>query len=265
MPSESPARMGSFGNVDATSQAEQFIAFLDRVERAPMAIGIRRRSYELLQGMPGQRAVDVGCGIGRAVSEMNEHGMRATGVDNSEEMIKFARQRFPEADFRVASADALPLDDGSMDRYRAERLFQHLGDPIAALKEARRVLRTDGRIVLVDQDWDTVAIESDNMELTRRITRAFSDSITNRWAGRKLRGLLVDAGFQDVAVEAQVAIYTDSGPVSGAFQSIAKAAVDAGAVKQSEADAWFADQSRRGREGSFLFAVPLFMACGRKG
>ncbi len=258
------AQMGRFGNVDATNQADKFIAFLERVELAPGAIAVRKRSYELLRPQPGLRVVDVGCGTGRAVAEMKELQMEATGVDVSEQMISAARRRYPEGDFRVGGAGALPFENGSLDRYRAERLYQHLDDPAAAIAEAQRVLASGGRIVLVDQDWDSAMVDSDDMETTRRLLRAFSDSIANRWMGRRLRALLLDAGFEDVAVEINTWVRTEEAPLRAFFPSAARAAVDSGALSQAEADAWLAEQERRLGADRLFFAIPLFLASGRK-
>ncbi len=155
-------QIGRFSNVDASKEAEQFVAFLERIERLPTAGELRERSYELLDAGEGSMVVDVGCGTGRVVDDLAGRGIKAIGVDISEQMIAVARQRFPNRDFRLAAAESLPFEDDVLDRYRAERLYQHLKDPVRALAEARRVLAPGGRIVLVDQDYDMWAIDADD-------------------------------------------------------------------------------------------------------
>ncbi len=94
--------------------------------------------------------------------------------------------------------------------------------------------------------------------------RAQSDTITNRWIGRRYHNLLLDAGFVDVVVEAKTGIYTEYAQVGAVLPSIANAGVAAGTVTREQADVWLAEQERRGREGRFFEAMPLFLASGRR-
>lgn len=123
---------------------DDLIALLDSADRMPGANELRSHSYALLGAGPGMSAVDVGCGAGRAVSELTERGVKAVGVDPSGRMIAVARGRWPEADFRIAGAYELPLADASVDGYRADKVFHELAEPERALTEARRVLRPEG-------------------------------------------------------------------------------------------------------------------------
>jgi ubiquinone/menaquinone biosynthesis C-methylase UbiE len=257
-------QIGRFSDVDATNEAEQFVAFLERIERFPQAMELRERSYKLLDVHAGDRVVDVGCGTGRVVIELTEQGKQAIGVDISEHMISVARLRFPTGDFHIAAAESLPFEDGVLDGYRAERLYQHLKDPVRALVEARRVLAPGGRIVLVDQDYDMWAIDADDEAITRALMRAQSDTITKRWIGRCYHNLLLNVGFVDVAIEVKTGIYTDYAQVGPVLSSIANAGVVAGVVTRDQADAWLAEQARRGEFGQFFFAMPLFLASGRR-
>lgn len=257
-------QIGRFSDVDATKETEQFVAFLEWIERLPPAVELRERSYQLLDARPGETAIDVGCGTGRVVAELMERGIKAIGVDISEQMISVARHRFPDGNFRIAAAESLPFEDGTLDRYRAERLYQHLEDPAPALVEARRVLVPGGRLVLVDQDYDMWAIDSDDEATTRALMRAQSDAIASRWIGRRYRSLLLDAGFVDVLVEVKTLIYTDYAQVARVLPSIANVGVATGVVTRDQADTWLAEQERRGQEGRVFVAMPLFLASGRR-
>lgn len=128
------------------------LTLLDRADSLPAAAALRSRSYDLLDLSPGARVVDVGCGGGRAVAELAKSGARATGIDPSEQVIAAARTRWPELPFVIGAAEDLPFEDGSIDGYRADKVFHELSDPAEALAEARRVLAPGARIVLVDQD-----------------------------------------------------------------------------------------------------------------
>jgi len=254
---------GSFSDVDATKRAEQFIAFLDRIEALPQSVSLRERSYQLLHGQPGERVVDVGCGTGRAVVELKARGMQAIGVDISQQMIETAHQRFPGEDFRIADATSLPFGEGTLNLYRAERVYQHLAHPAEALLEARRVLAPGGRIVLLDPDADMWAIDADDQELTQELMKAFSHVVASRWIGRRYRSLLLDAGFVEVTIEVKTGIFTDylHAPI---LPGMANAGVAAGILSQHEADAWLAEQKRRTQEGRFFVAMPIFLASAHR-
>jgi ubiquinone/menaquinone biosynthesis C-methylase UbiE len=254
----------NFRAVDATHQAEQFIAFVDGIERLAHAVEVRERSYQLLAGQPEDAVVDVGCGTGRAVAEMSDRGLRAVGVDISQQMISVARRRFPEGDFRVAAAASLPFADGSLNLYRSERVYQYLAHPEEALLEARRVLSPDGRIVLMDPDGDMWAIAADDHRKTRAMILALSDSIANRWIGRRYHTLLLDAGFVDVAIEVRTGVYTDYTQMAPMLPGMMSVGVAAGVLTQEELDDWLAEQKQRGQAGRFFMAMPVFIASARQ-
>lgn len=245
--------------VSASSPAEELIAVLDVVDRLPGAEELRLDSYTLLGVGPGARIVDVGCGAGRAVAEMADRGARATGVDVDPQMVEIAGKRWPEAGFRVAGAYELPFDDGALDGYRAEKMYHELEDPTRALEEARRILRPGGRAVLIGQDWDTFVIDSDDAELTRTIVHARADRTKGPRTARRYRNLLLDGGFQDVAVEVRTAVFTGEVmlPMLAGF---AEAACAAGAISREAAGSWAAEQQVRAGADRLFIALPLFVA-----
>ena len=138
-------------------------ALLDAFDNRPQALKLRERTYHGL----GDTVVDVRCRSGRAVGELATRGVRAIGVDLDPAMIEIATERWPKSEFHVADATALPLDDGSVTGYRADKVLHGLDEPERAVSEARRVLTKNGRAVLIGQDWDTSVIDSELPELTR--------------------------------------------------------------------------------------------------
>jgi ubiquinone/menaquinone biosynthesis C-methylase UbiE len=179
-------------------------------------------------------------------------------------MIALARRRFPHRDFRLGAAGSLPFADSSVHGYRAERLYQHLTDPTAALAEARRVLVPGGRIVLIDQDYDFWAIDADDTATTRAIVAAHAATLASPWIGRRHRALLLDAGFEDVAVEANTDMITDYASFKPYLPIIIGPSISAGMLTQTQADAWLAEQARRGETNRFLKVFSLFLASARR-
>ncbi|MFD5831249.1 methyltransferase domain-containing protein [Lentzea sp. NPDC060358] len=262
--SDQTAELGHFSDVDSSAGAAKLVAFIEHAENMAPIPALRERSYDLLDVRPGDRVVDVGCGAGISVAELAKLGTEVTGVDTSEGMIDVARQRFPDCDYRVAGAEEIPLPDASADGYRAERVYQHLADSQVAITEARRVLKTGGRIVLIDIDADGWCVDSDDKELTRTLLQAFADTISNPWSGRKLRGLLLDNGFTGVRAEAFTCVYTRYDDCVHVLESIAKAGVTAGVASREQADGWLAEQRERAESDRTFVHGPLLVAAGVK-
>jgi ubiquinone/menaquinone biosynthesis C-methylase UbiE len=247
----------------AYTDAERLVRMLDAAETTPDAAKLRARSYQLLRLHPGATVIDVGCGTGRAVAELAQHGARGIGVDLDPAMLAAARSRFPDIDVRAADAIDLPLDDGQAHGYRADKVYHVLPEPAAALAEARRVLAPGGRIVLLGQDWDTMIIDSDQPDLTRRIVHARADTIPHPRIARTYRNLLLDTGFHDVEVEVRTTIFTDA-TMQPLLAGHADAARQTGAVSVEQAKAWISEQTRRAVNGRLMIAVPMFLAAATR-
>jgi ubiquinone/menaquinone biosynthesis C-methylase UbiE len=258
-----------FDRVDATGETDKLLEFLDRVEGLAETVSRRRRSYEQLALRPGMVVAEIGCGTGTAARElaaMVDPDGYVHGFDISEQFIGVARARAAAGskhlDFQVADAIALPLPDACLDGYRAERVYMHLKSPEAALAEAFRVLRPGGRLLIMDQDWDTLVFDGD-VALTRMVTRAFADSLINGTIARRMRPLLQQAGFDDIAVNLETTIGTDGTSLGWMAGTIAKAAL-AGGLDQAIVDAWMDDQRRRIEEDRFLYVAVHFITTAHR-
>ncbi|HEY0322457.1 MAG TPA: class I SAM-dependent methyltransferase [Pyrinomonadaceae bacterium] len=92
------------------------------------------------------KILDVGCGTGANLVMLGEFG-EAHGIDVSHDALSFCRARGLE-NVRHGAAEELPYEDGTFDLVTALDVVEHLDDDAAGLKEFRRVLRPDGRILL---------------------------------------------------------------------------------------------------------------------
>ncbi|GLI02188.1 methyltransferase domain-containing protein [Phytohabitans aurantiacus] len=247
----------------AYTDTERLVRLLDAAETMPDAVALRARGYQLLRPDPGTTMVDVGCGTGRAAAELARRGARSIGVDLDPAMLAVARSRYPGLDIRAADAADLPLDDGQAHGYRADKVYHVLPDPAAALTEARRVLAPGGRIVLVGQDWDTMVIDSDLPDLTRRIVHARADTVPHPRIARAYRNLLLDNGFRDVEFEVHTTVFTDAA-VRPLLAGHADAARRAGAISAEQAEAWVTEQSQRAGGGRLMLAIPMFLAAATR-
>jgi SAM-dependent methyltransferase len=97
---------------------------------------------------PGDLAVDLGCGTGRALPHLRERvgpSGRVLGIDVTVEMAVVAADRGPVA---VGDAACVPVVDAACDALFAAGLLNHLADPLGALREWSRVTRPGGRLAL---------------------------------------------------------------------------------------------------------------------
>lgn len=98
---------------------------------------------------PGRRHLDVGCGAGMAAALSAGRGATVSGIDAAEALLEIARDRTPAGDFRQGDIEALPFADDAFDLVTGFNSFQYAGDAAQALREAGRVTRPGGMIVIM--------------------------------------------------------------------------------------------------------------------
>jgi len=142
-----------------------------------------------------------------AVQAARAEAVRRAGADHH---AGSERRAQPVPEFTVADAYALPFADGSYDVAHALQLLQHLGDPVAALREMARVTRPGGLIAVRDVDFAAMTWYPASEPLTRWLTayRALARSNGGEPdAGRQLRAWARAAGLTDVTATASAWSY----------------------------------------------------------
>jgi ArsR family transcriptional regulator len=135
---------------------------------------------------------DLGCGTGALLPRLAPLAARVVGVDASDEMLATAGERvrsLSNVDLRHGSLEALPLDADSLDAAVFMLVLHHLPDPAAALAEAGRTLKPEGRVLIVDM---TPHEREEYRQKMGHVWLGFSDD--------QMRKLLTAAGFDDVRI-----------------------------------------------------------------
>ena len=95
---------------------------------------------------PRTKILDVACGSAYMTASAAAAGAQVEGIDFSPNMVDEAKKRYPALSFRQGDAEALPFADNTFDAVAIGFGVHHFPFPVRALAEARRVLRTGGRL-----------------------------------------------------------------------------------------------------------------------
>jgi len=97
---------------------------------------------------PGDKILEIGCGIGSVVFKLSGQGYDVVGTDISGEAISYGQKKYADIRLEVQPAEALPYEDGAFDVVLSFDLFEHIAATDAHLSEVRRLLRPGGHYLL---------------------------------------------------------------------------------------------------------------------
>ena len=145
--------------------------------------------------LPPLDVADIGCGDGYLTLEMARWARTAFGIDRSDQVLERAkaladRRRVTNVQWKKGDLTRLPLRDRSVDVALLSQALHHAADPDDALKEAVRILRPGGRVLVLDL-----------REHEQRWVRARFGDQRLGFADADLERLLQGAGLRDVRVQ----------------------------------------------------------------
>lgn len=155
---------------------------------------------------PGTRLLEVGCGVGAVLAVLGQEfpGVRLVGIDIEPKQLDFARGHLEragvEATLLQADALELPFEDESFEHVWMMWLLEHIAEPPAVLREARRVLVPGGMITAIEVDYSTCRAEPSTPAIEGLVRTMVRGMAASGWsdAGTRLPGWLREVGFREV-------------------------------------------------------------------
>lgn len=174
--------------------------------------GENSAAYLLPHLRPGLSVLDVGCGPGTITLDLAQCVApgRVVGLEPVPAPLETARQHAADrgdtlTQFVIGDVYAIDVPDDTYDVVHAHQVLQHLTDPVAALREMRRVTRPGGLVAVRDADYDAMVWSprddrlDDWLEIYEAVARSNGAEPD---AARHLLSWVHAAGFTDVACSA---------------------------------------------------------------
>ncbi|MGB8212601.1 MAG: methyltransferase domain-containing protein [Anaerolineales bacterium] len=267
----------NWANLSRASRQEiaDMASALEERGRAPDQLEVNAALLRVLAPVAGDRLLEAGCGSGllcRQVAPAIAPGGRITGLDISPELLHIARNYASQAglvdaiQWCAGKAEDLPFADASFTAAFAARLFLHVSKPEVVLGELRRVLRPGGKLVALDWDFESVAVDHSDRNLTRCILHWRCDHYGgNNWSGRQLYRQMVSAGFSGLEVFPVVSVAR--GELDSLTLSLFRAAQvtrEGGGITPNEQEAWVGELRSALASGSFFASIVYFIVSGKR-
>ncbi|MDT0606324.1 methyltransferase domain-containing protein [Croceitalea rosinachiae] len=170
----------------------------------------------------GSLVLEAGCGVGAQTKIIAPMNSRASfvSVDLSSSSIEKAKVAIAKEDignvrFQLADIFELPYKDGHFDHVFVCFVLEHLTRPMDALKELKRVLRSNGTITIIEGDHGSTYFHPDSKNARKAVEAQVmlqEKRGGNANIGRELYPILSDAGFNSIKVSPRQVYVDDSKP-----------------------------------------------------
>lgn len=178
-----------------------------------------------------ERVLDAACGTGivtRVAMERFSNIRKMVGVDLNPGMLEVAGANTPKTNIPIewqqGDICALPFPDGSFDVVLCQQSLQFIPDKAAALREMRRVLADNGKLVFtvwIESPYHTALADA----LTRHVSAEAAKGCLSPYAlhdARTVRKLVSDAGFRNIDMRLlEVMIRVSPSSADSLFETIA--------------------------------------------
>lgn len=147
---------------------------------------------------------DLGCGTGQVSELIAPHVAKVVAVDGSAEMVQAARKRLKglrQVEVRRGDMEALPIGDAQLDAAIVALVLHHVPEPPRALREIHRVLKSSGRVMIVDM------LSHERVEYQQQMGHVWLG-----FAEKTIKKMLEGAGFEGASITTLPADEAAKGP-----------------------------------------------------
>ncbi|HEY6883989.1 MAG TPA: methyltransferase domain-containing protein [Nitrososphaeraceae archaeon] len=141
-----------------TNIRELYNNFIVKLQETTYTIGATKRIQimsEYIDIRPGYIILDIGGNTGKITEAYSKNCKEVIVLEPKRNVIEYGRTHRPNIKFIEGGAENIPLPDGYFDKVVASASFHHFSDQDIALEEMRRVLKPDGKIVILEIDPST--------------------------------------------------------------------------------------------------------------
>ena len=265
------ANVDPFANINACDpdHLERLANILEIRGAQPRQTKMREACFNAAGLTKGMSVLEIGCGTGvvtRELARIAGRDGRVVGIDVSRALLNYARGRTVPGgvpiEYALGDAYSLDFPTGCFDASCSVTLLAHLDNLDQVVREMIRVTRRT--VMLLDQDYQTLVFENSDTALTRKILQHGADfNVLDGWCGRKLPGLLVHHGLQNVQCWPFVYSERDSNSylitIAERFAALASARE---VITEAKARAWLQELYDRAVNGTFFASLNYYFAFG---
>ena len=219
----------------------------------------------------GLRVVDFGCGPGYLAMEIARRvgdkgkvyglDLNAAFVDNANDRSK--AEGIDQIEFLLVEGENLPLEANSVDRVLCKNVLEYVPDALQTLKLHHEVLVEGGMIQILDSDWGFVIVEPWGKKKVDDFFHAASAAFKEPYIGRKLPGLLNQAGFKDIDIK--ISPWIDrKGHGMSVLTNMVSYIETFGTLDKPVVEAMMTELQNAISSGDYLFVLPQFVVTARK-
>lgn len=270
-----PAWHDTWANVDQTEDPHWFVRFIDS-NREYILQAIRqnpRQVLSYLEPAPGKVMLDIGSGTGVLLHDLAKlvmPGGKIIGVDYSKTMVEEARKRVfgmgLPLEFAEMDAQKLLFADDTFHTTCSTIVFEHLPDPMQALREAVRVTKPGGVVAIIEQDLLGCHLDIADPEVTQLVSGIFAQSVRHGSMGSRLYRMFIEAGLRDIRVlpVSQPMLGNATAVSFPVYEEASRRAEAQGLITADQAQEFRNEFRRRIQDNTAFAFVPVFRATGRK-
>lgn len=260
-------------DIDSDKQTMVATRLENRAQMAQFA-AIRENYFDQI-GLPATGNIhELGCGTGavcRAIASRPEFAGNVVGSDLSASLIETAKEITAKTDLKniqyyQADGQGSDVHDAQYDLVLAHTVISHVADPAALLREALRLTKPGGRIVIHDGDYASMTFDTGTSELDRKMPDLILQAVVaNRYVMREMPRLLRQSDVEITHAICDVVLETGNGDY---FPNLARnycpIAVGAGLAEQADVDAWLKAIDRALSENVFFGSCNFVTYCSAK-